>query len=365
MKGIILHGGHGTRLRPLTHTGPKQLLPIANQPMSGYALNDLIDAGVTDIAILLGDTFPDKVKEFYGDGTKLGAKISYIYQDKPRGISHAIQTCKDFIGSDKKFVVYLGDNILNGGIKRYVSRFIASKSDATILLCQVNDPSRFGIVTIRGRRIEKIVEKPKKSSSNLAVIGIYFLDSSVFQIIDKLKPSDRGELEITDALQGYIDSGRKIEYYNVTGWWKDLGTPQDILDANKLILENLDSKIYGVVESRSSLHGTISIGKNTKISKGSRISGPAIIGENSYIGSLVRIGPFTSIGNNVNIRQADIENSIIMDNCIIDTPTRIINSIIGNDSSIATMSPISNPHKDNTFLLGERSQVWLSKDKSE
>ena len=359
MKGIILHGGHGTRLRPLTHTGPKQLLPIANKPMSRYALDDLIDAGIRDIAILLGDVFPDKVKEFYGDGTRFGAKISYIYQDKPRGISHAIQICKDFIGSDKKFVVYLGDNILNGGIKRYVSRFIESKSDAIILLCQVNEPSRFGIVTFRGKNIEKIVEKPKNSRSKLAVIGVYFLDSSVFQIIDNLRPSYRGELEITEALQGYIDSGRKIEYYNVSGWWKDLGTPQDILDANTLILENLDTEIYGVVESTSSLDGPISIGKNTKISKGSLLRGPTIIGENSYIGSLVRVGPFTSIGNNVNIRQADIENSIIMDNCIIDTPTRIINSIIGNDSRITTMSPNRNPNKGNIFLLGERSQVWL------
>src|SRR4249920_1832873 len=195
MKGIILHGGHGTRLRPLTHTGPKQLLPIANKPMSRYALDDLIDAGIKDIAILLGDIFPDKVKEFYGDGTKLGAKITYIRQDKPRGISHAIQLCKDFIGGDKKFVVYLGDNILNGGIKRYVSRFVKSKSNAIILLCQVKDPSRFGIVTIRGKKINKIVEKPKNSKSNLAVIGVYFLDSSVFQIIEKLRPSDRGELE--------------------------------------------------------------------------------------------------------------------------------------------------------------------------
>jgi glucose-1-phosphate thymidylyltransferase len=359
MKGIILHGGHGTRLRPLTHTGPKQLLPIANKPMSHYALGDLIDAGIRDIAILLGDTFPDKVKEFYGDGTRFGAKISYIYQDKPRGISHAIQICRDFIGSDKKFVVYLGDNILNGGIKCYVSRFIESKSDAIILLCQVNEPSRFGIVTFKGKNIEKIVEKPKNPRSNLAVIGIYFLDSSIFQIIDKLTPSYRGELEITDALQGYIDSGRNIEYYNVSGWWKDLGTPQDILDANRLILENLDTEIYGVVESTSSLDGPISIGKNTKISKGSLIRGPTIIGENSHIGSLVRVGPFTSIGNNVNISQADIENSIIMHNCTIDTPTRIINSIIGNDSRITTMSPNPNPNKGNTFLLGERSQVWL------
>ena len=222
----------------------------------------------------------------------------------------------------------------------------------------VNDPSRFGIVTIRGKNIEKIVEKPKNSQSNLVVIGVYFLDSSIFQIINNLKPSDRGELEMTEALEGYIYSRKNIEYCNVSGWWKDLVTPQDILDANSLILENLDTKIYGIVGSPSSLVGRISKGKNTEI-KSCLIRGPATIGENSNIGSQVHLGPFTAIGNNVNKRQANIESSNIMDNCIIDTPTRIISSIIGNDSMITTMSPNSNSSKGHIFLLGERSQVSL------
>ena len=185
MKGIILHGGHGTRLRPLTHTGPKQLLPISNKPMSQYALEDIRDAGITEIAIIIGNVYPEKVKEFYGDGSKFGVKISYIYQDAPKGISHAIRLCKDFIGQDK-FVVYLGDNVLRTGLKEYTKKFLASDVDAMILLCAVDDPSRFGMADLDGNKITKIVEKPKNSKSNLAVIGVYFLSDKIFEIIDRL-----------------------------------------------------------------------------------------------------------------------------------------------------------------------------------
>lgn len=184
MKGIILHGGHGTRLRPLTHTGPKQLLPIANKPMSQYALEDFREAGITEIGIIIGDVYPEKVKEFYGDGSKFGVKITYIYQDKPAGISHAIRLCKDFIGNDR-FVVYLGDNILRKGLVDYTKKFKVSSAEAMILLCEVDDPSRFGIAELDGKKIKKIMEKPKNPQSNLAVIGIYFLTPKIFGIIDK------------------------------------------------------------------------------------------------------------------------------------------------------------------------------------
>jgi glucose-1-phosphate thymidylyltransferase len=324
--------------------------------MSRYALEDLLEAKITNIAIVIGDIFPEKVKEFYGDGSKFGAKITYIYQDRPGGIAQAIGLCKDFIGSDS-CVVYLGDNILKAGIKNYVSRFSNSNADALILLCEVNDPSRFGIATIKDTHIEKIVEKPKRSESNLAVIGIYFLRSSIFQIIDQLKPSWRGELEITDALQHLINSGKKIEYDYVTGWWKDTGTPEDILDVNRFILDSLERKINGIVESHSSLQGRIEIGKNTRISKGSIIRGPVIIGENCQIHSEVYVGPFTSIGNNVIIKHGEIENSIIMNNCQIDTHIRIVDSIVSNNSKVIEV-PNPSP-KGHRFLLGEGSQVLL------
>ena len=354
MKGIILHGGHGTRLRPLTHTGPKQLLTIANKPMSQYALEDLRQAGITDIAIIIGDVFPEKVKEFYGDGKKFGVKITYVYQDKPKGISHAIRLCKDFVGKDK-FVVYLGDNVLRTGLVNYTKKFASSKSDAMILLCEVNDPSRFGIAQLDGKKIKKIVEKPKNTTSNLAVIGVYFLTPKIFNIIDKLKPSWRGELEITDALQMLMDDNLSIQYDIVTGWWKDTGTPDDILHANKLILDTIGTKNQFVLNEGSKIQGNIVIGKNSSISRDSFVTGPVIIGEHSTIGPSARIGPYVSVGNNSILKKCDIENSIIMDGCKITSKIHISDSIVSYGSEI-----MDNPEpKKHQFLLGERSQVKI------
>ncbi|MDE1841716.1 MAG: glucose-1-phosphate thymidylyltransferase [Thaumarchaeota archaeon] len=353
MKGIILHGGHGTRLRPLTHAGPKQLLPIGNKPMSQYALEDLKDAGITDIGVIIGDVYPEKVKEFYGDGSKFGVKITYIYQDKPAGISHAIRLCKDFIGNDR-FIVYLGDNILRKGLVDYTKKFQSSSADSMILLCEVDDPSRFGIAELDGKNIKKIMEKPKNPPSNLAVIGVYFLTPKIFDIIDTLKPSWRGELEITEALQLLMEKGNTIEYDIVTGWWKDTGTPEDILHANQLVLDTIGTQNQFRIDKDTQIQGNIAIGKNTHISRDSFITGPAIIGDNCNIGPAARIGPHVSIGNNCSLKQCDVENSIIMADCKIDA------KIIISDSIIAHAAEITNHHlKKHQFLLGERSQVRL------
>ncbi len=352
MKGIILHGGHGTRLRPLTHTGPKQLLPIANKPMSQYALEDIRDTGITEIAIIIGDVYSEKVKEFYGDGTKFGVEISYIYQDSPKGISHAIKLCKDFIGKDK-FVVYLGDNVLRTSLNEYTKKFLTSDADALILLCAVEDPSRFGIADVNNDKIIKIVEKPKNPKSNLAVIGVYFLSPKIFDIIDRLKPSWRGELEITDALQMMMDDGLNLTYDTVTGWWKDTGTPEDILHANKLILDSIGTENQFVLNKDSDVQGNIVIGKNTTISRDSFIRGPVIIGEHCTIGPSSRIGPYVSIGNKSTIQHCDIENSIVMDDCRIKAKIHIKDSIVAHGSDIDdNIEP-----KKYQFLLGERSQV--------
>jgi len=354
MKGIILHGGHGTRLRPLTHTGPKQLLPISNKPMSQYALEDLREVGITDIAIIIGDVYPEKVKEFYGNGEKFGVKITYVYQDNPKGIAHAIKLCKKFIGDDK-FIVYLGDNVLRTGLTNYAKKFVSSNTDAMILLCEVDDPSRFGIAEIDGKKIKKIIEKPKNPQSNLAVIGVYFLTPKIFDIIDKLKPSWRGELEITDALQLMMDSKMTIDYDTVTGWWKDTGTPEDILHANQLILDSIGTQNQFVLEEGAKVQGTIVIGKNSTISRDSFVKGPVIIGENCHIGPAARIGPYVSVGNNTTIKRCDVENSIIMDGCKIDSKVHVTDSIIAHGSEI-----IDNPEpKRHQFLLGERSQVKI------
>jgi len=354
MKGIILHGGHGTRLRPLTHTGPKQLLAIANRPMSQYALEDLHQAGITDIAIIIGNVYPDKVKEFYGDGKKFGVKITYIFQDKPKGISHAIRLCKDFIGKEK-FVVYLGDNVLRAGLVNYTKKFASSKADAMILLCKVDDPSRFGIAELDGKKIKKIVEKPKNPASNLAVIGVYFLTPKIFEIIDKLKPSWRGELEITDALQMMMDNGLTIQYDTVTGWWKDTGTPDDILHANKLILDTIGTPNQFALNEGSKVQGKIVIGKNSSISRDSFVTGPAIIGDHCTIGPSARIGPYVSIGNNSVLKNCDVENSIIMDGCKINSKIHITDSIVAHGSEIVD----NRQPKKHQFLLGERSQVKI------
>lgn len=356
MKGIILHGGHGTRLQPLTHTRPKQLLPIANKPMSRYAVEEFVEVGITDIAMVIGDIFPEKVEDYYGDGSKFGAKITYIRQQKPGGIAQAVGLCKDFVRTDK-FVVYLGDNILKDDIQKFSLRFSTSDADALILLREVKDPSRFGIAAIEGNKIKKITEKPKQSESKMAVIGIYFLTPRIFEVIDNLKPSWRGELEITEALQMLIISGSKVDFDFVTGWWMDLGTPEDILDANRFILDGIEYDIKGIVESENALQGRIIIGTNTRVEKEAIIRGPVIIGENCLIGAGVYVGPFTSIGNNVKLRNGEFENSILMDHCEIDTKSRITDSIIAHHSRI-----IDQPHlsiRGHRLLLGERSEVVL------
>jgi len=354
MKGIILHGGHGTRLRPLTHTGPKQLLPIANKPMSQYALEDLCEAGIKDIAVIIGDVYPEKVKEFYGDGSNFGVKLSYIFQDKPKGISHAIRLCKDFVGNDR-FVVYLGDNILRKGLVDYTKKFQSSSTDALILLCEVDDPSRFGVAEFENGSIKKIIEKPKVTDSNLAVIGVYFLTPRIFDIIDTLKPSWRGELEITEALQLLMDNGSSIEHDIVTGWWKDTGTPEDILHANKLVLDTIGTPHQFVLSEGSHIQGNIVKGKDSSVSRDSFIMGPVIIGDNCTIGPRVRIGPYVSIGNNSVLRECDIENSILMQNCKIDTKIHLKDSIVAGGSEITNNQE---PRK-HQFLLGERSQLKL------
>jgi len=330
MKGVILHGGHGTRLSPLTHKIPKQLLPITNKPMSQYGLDDLREAGITDIAIIIGDVYPEKVKEYYGDGKRFGVNLTYIYQDKPNGIAHAIRLCKKFIGNDR-FVVYLGDNVFRSSLDKYTKKFVSSKVDAMILLCEVNDPSRFGIAELDGKKIKKIIEKPKNPQSNLAVIGVYFLTPKIFDIIDKLKPSWRGELEITEALQLMMDNKLTITYDIVTGWWKDTGTPEDILHANQLILDSIGTQNQFVLEEGAMVQGNIVIGKNSIISKDSFVKGPVIIGENCHIGPSARIGPYVSVGNSSTIKRCNIENSIIMDGCNLDSQIHVTDSIIAHD----------------------------------
>ena len=355
MKGIILHGGHGTRLRPLTHTGPKQLLPIANKPMSQYGIESMISAGIKEIVIIIGGIGANKVKEYYGNGIKFGAEFSYIEQDQPRGIAHAISLCKDFI-KNEKFLVFLGDNILKDNISEIVKEFFKSNADASIVLCEVENPSRFGIADIENGQIKKIIEKPKNPPSNLAVIGVYLLTPKIFDVIKRLKPSWRNELEITDALQMMLEEKQNIIYNTVKENWKDTGTPEDIIQANHIILDKMIPSFNGSKEKGVQISGNIIVGKNSIIKEGCELIGPIIIGQNCIIEKNCKIGPNTSIGDQTKISNSNITNTIIMSNCKIDFEGEIKDSIISNDSEILQQ-------KDNegfkVFLLGEGTKISL------
>ena len=350
MKGIILHGGHGTRLRPLTHTGPKQLLPIANKPMSQYCIESIKEAGITDIAIVIGGLGSDKVRDFYGDGSTFGIKITFIEQDFPKGIAHAINLCKDFI-KNEKFVVFLGDNIMTTPINDIVKKFQNSSAEVFLLLCEVNNPSQFGIAEITNHKIIKIIEKPKKPQSNLAVTGIYFFTPYIFEILPSLKPSWRNELEISDALQLMIDKNKKIDFDIITEFWKDTGTPDDILKANSIILENLDTD-----SNTSKVSEIVSVGSETVIDKDSQIIGPVLIGKNCIIDSGAIIGPNVSIGDNCNISSSKISNSIIMSNCTINSKINIEKSIIAYNCKILSKKESVD---NDVFLLGEGTNIIL------
>jgi glucose-1-phosphate thymidylyltransferase len=353
MKGILLHGGHGTRLRPLTHTGPKQLLPIANKPMSQYCIESMKESGIVEIAIIIGGIGAQKVKDFYADGRKFGVNITYVEQGFPRGISHAISLCEDFIGNEK-FLVFLGDNIIQKSIKDFSINFQKSNAEASILLCEVDNPSRFGIADIQDGKIKKIMEKPENPPTNLAVTGIYFLTPIIFDIIKRLKPSQRNELEITDALDMLLNENHIITYHMITDYWKDTGTAEDIIHANGIILENRSTYFYGKDDGTNTIEGKIMVGENSIIKNNTVLNGPIIIGKNCIIDGAT-IGPHTSIGDNSIISDCKLQNSIIMSDCKITGDIKIKNSIISYNASI-----ISNPiNIEKTFLLGEGTKLIL------
>ena len=355
MKGIILHGGHGTRLRPLTHTGPKQLLPIANKPMSQYCIESIREAGITDIAIIIGGLGSNKVKEYYGNGENFGVNLTYIEQDYPKGIAHAVNLCKNFVNNEK-FVVFLGDNIIQKSISEFAKNFEESNYDASILLCEVDNPSRFGIADVKDKKIIKIMEKPKNPPTNLAVTGIYFLTTKIFDVIDRLKPSSRNELEITDALQMLLEENHNISYNMITDYWKDTGTPEDILNANMQVLEKMKPYFYGKKEDGVSVQNSLMLGEGSLIKTGSRINGPVIIGKNCIIEPNTTIGPNTSIGDHSILSGCEVENSIIMSECKIECNAKIRHSIISTNSHI---NQNKKTNKEYVFLLGAGTKITL------
>lgn len=352
-----MHGGHGTRLRPLTHTGPKQLIPVANKPISQYVLESLRESGIRNIAIVLGNLHPEKVQEYYGDGSNFNLNITYIYQGEPKGIAHAVGLCQEFVGDDP-FVVHLGDDLLKGGIKKFVKEFEDSTLDGMILLSKVKEPRRFGVAEFDANgRLIRLIEKPKKPPSEYALIGVYFFRPVIFKMINQLKPSWRSELEITEAIQLLLENGHNVSYKFVEGWWKDTGTPEDILESNRLVLDELKHDVKGKVEHEESLQGRVFIKENSIVKRGAIIRGPVSIGENTIIEANVYIGPYTSIGNNVTIKRGEIENSIVMDHCFIDVDEKITDSLIGPHSIIKANQ--FNKPKGYRFIIGERSKISI------
>jgi glucose-1-phosphate thymidylyltransferase len=351
MKGLILSGGHGTRLRPLTYSQQKQLIPVANKPILFYCIEDLINSGIHDIAIIIGPNKEQVIETV--QSVEWNAHIEFIYQDAPHGLAHAVKISKDYIESDN-FIMYLGDNLLKGGSVDFIKDFSDSNVDASLLLTEVEDPRQYGVALVDEQKkiIVKLVEKPKNPPSNLSIVGIYGLTPKIFEAIENIKPSWRGELEITDALHWLIENGYKVRYGMVQGWWKDTGKTEDILHANRLILETIETENNGTLES-GTISGRVKIGRNTVIRNQSHIKGPAIIGDNCII-SAASIGPYTAIGNSSEISTSSVSDSIIMDEARIEGIDGISRSLIGKN---VTIKKNVNPPGEKTFVLGDSSEV--------
>jgi glucose-1-phosphate thymidylyltransferase len=355
MKGLVLAGGHGTRLRPLTYGFAKQLIPVANKPVLFYALENLRDAGISDVVVNVAPHSKDDVMAAVGDGSRFGLRIQYSLQDRPLGIAHAIKLAKPMIGEDP-FVVFLGDNILRNGIRSYVRHFQDSDADAVALVSRVEHPERFGTVEVSGNRAVRLVEKPKVPTSDLAMVGVYLLKSSIFSSIERLTPSWRNELEIVDAYQDLINNGNRVEVMEVDGWWADTGTADDLLTVNGLILDDLTSRNLGEVDGGAVLEGPIVIGHGTKVRKDTIIRGPVIIGDSCEVGPDVYVGPHTSIGDNVEIKSTKIENSIVMDGAKIAVGVKVVDSLIGKG---ATITERKEPPTGMKLILGQQSYLSL------
>lgn len=352
MKGLILSGGTGSRLRPITFTRAKQLVPVGNVPIIHFGIKAIKNAGITDIGIVVGDT-RHEIMEVLKDGSQFGVKFTYIYQEQPLGLAHAVKVSRDFL-KDDSFVMYLGDNLILSGINSLVDEFSKKGPDALLLLSHVKDPQRFGVAELEGDRIVMLEEKPEHPKSDLALVGVYMFNRNIFNAIDNITPSARGELEITDAIQYLIDQDGTVLSHIVSGWWKDTGKLQDMLEANRMYLDTVESSMKGEVINSKVEHRVV-VGNNSTI-KDSTVRGPVVIGDNCFIEDSF-IGPFTSVGDNVNIKNSEIENSIIMEHCkIIDIEASITDSLLGKMAQVRRSSEKPKRHR---LMIGEMSSVEI------
>jgi len=354
MKGLILSGGKGTRLYPLTYTSAKQLIPVANKPVLFRVIESIRDAGITDIGIVVGDT-AEEIKTAVGRGGRWGVKITYVYQEQPLGLAHAVKVSQDFLGEDR-FVMFLGDNVIQGGISVLIEQFAESDWNSQIVLTRVSHPEQYGVAELNGEgRIVQLIEKPKQPPSDLALVGVYMFDHHIHEAVDNITPSWRGELEITDAIQWLVGHNYQVYPYVHRGWWIDTGRPGDMLEANSLVLEELTPKMEGYVDRDSEVDSRVTIQKGAEIIN-SVIRGPTIIGEDTRIINSY-VGPFTSIYHDVVIEDSEIERAIVLEHSLIrDIPARIQESLIGRHVSLIR-SPIK--PKAYKLTLGDHSQVGI------
>ncbi|AIY90160.1 glucose-1-phosphate thymidylyltransferase [Geoglobus acetivorans] len=351
MKALILSGGHGTRLRPLTYSQQKQLIPVANKPVLFYAIEDVIEAGVDEIGIITGPN-REQVMETVRSA-EWDAEITFIHQGDPKGLAHAILVAEEFLGDDE-FVMYLGDNILRDGIVEHAQKFRENDPDSLILLTEVDDPTRFGVAELdENGNVVRLVEKPKVPPSNFALVGIYFFKPVILEACKSIKPSWRNELEITDAIQWLIENGYSVEASIVRGWWKDTGKPEDILEANRLILDDIRESISGEVVD-SAIIGRVVVEDGAKVMN-STIKGPCIIGRNARIENAY-IGPYTAVGNGCMVRDTEIEDSVVLDESVIENAGRIVESLIGRGVRIRKGNSRPSGHR---FVIGDNSELTL------
>ncbi len=356
MKAIILSGGKGTRLRPLTYTGAKQLVPVANKPILWYGIESIVAAGIKEIGIIISPETGGEVKAKTGDGSQFGAHITYILQDQPLGLAHAVKVAQPFLG-DSPFVMYLGDNLVESQLDLFIDKFKSKHLDALTLLCEVENPTAFGVARVDEKgKVLQLIEKPKNPPSNLALVGVYLFSPTIHNAIANIKPSPRGELEITDAIQYLIDVEKSVDSFQLKGWWLDTGKKDDLLAANQIILDScLDLTVEGEIDKNSKISGRVHVGSGSKIIN-STIRGPVTIGENCHIENCF-IGPYSSIANEATLIDADIEHSVLLQGAkVIDIQQRIVDSLIGER---AQLKPAPQRPKALRFMIGDDSQIEL------
>lgn len=355
MRGLILSGGKGTRLRPLTYTGAKQLVPVANKPILWYGIEAMVAAGICEIGIIISPETGKQVQTLTGDGSRFGATIEYIMQAEPLGLAHAVRTAREFLQGGS-FAMYLGDNLIQTGLEQLVWRFEQEQPEALILLKRVSNPQAFGVAELdESGQVRRLVEKPQEPPSDLALVGVYLFSPHIHKAIDAIRPSARGELEITDAIQELIATGRRVESIELTGWWLDTGKKDDLLEANRIILdERAVCTLEGDLDGESRVSGRVCIGVGTRVLR-STIRGPVIIGEGCHVEDAY-IGPYTSIADRVTLRKVDIDHSVILEGSQVINAGRIVDSLLGQRSIVRAHQGAPVAHR---FMLGDDSVVEL------